>query len=722
MTTRTKKVILGLLIAVVVLVGLRFFFISRNTANTQHNNAETDLGIEGYSQLSRYAVTDGSDYINSALAGLLGEIQVTSSQQDQTGISIAGEHGSYDGWYTANSFAVYRMPSELPLEDNAQLQQQASDIIKQLGWETAELTFEQKTATLYCAVFQPQLNGVPLDGFRLSLWMDADGIQRIEATGYIHIVEKIQTYDLASMYSSEAVILQFDDVFSEDAQQRNRRLPRLGYPTLTYARSEEKPGQLILAWKLTFEESYKDSNGENARQSGYYLIDAEQLSVISRVEDDESTGLVLFREWETIVRCILGPEYAVDVAESTHTPDLTVTITGPDVSYTGSASQDKYLKFRRESIGAETTMPTDSEIKERAGELAEALGTVLLDEPQICRNSARTEVYFYLGSTQNNGVCLLYDTWGLLSAELLTGAVPQSEIPEGAIGSYVLPSAQVDESILMALQNGGLTFQCDVELPKTPVSIPSYTVESIATDCDTLLRTVFGQDCDYVLESNATGSHCMLETEAGVYAVSCSPKRFCVLRMEHSGEELSCDEEDIAELAEKITKIPNLNVFQGTYEKSYMLYDDTVQLLYQEKLDGIPISTHSYYLSGMEGSVKGTCLILTYDSYGLVKIELERPGKIISTGTDITGMLSAEEALELVTDSMEGSNMNAVQVIRSIQLVYLNPVNDGGEVFPAWEISYDFYTFGGTNDEIDVCAGEYVYLIDAISGTLYAYH
>lgn len=722
MAARKIKIVCIILVIVTVLLGLKLLF-SRRVAETQQGRGEEKLGIEGYSQLSSYVIAEDPDSIKDALTALLGEIDAVS-QPDRTEISVSGAGGIYEGWYTANSFAAYRMPSELPLEDSSQLRQQAVETIGQLGWETAEPVFEQITDKLYYAAFQPQLNGVPLDGFQISLWLDADGIQRIEATDYIHIAEEGSVYDLASMYSGDAVILRLDDVFSDDARQRNRQLPRLGYPMLTYTQSEEKPGQLFLAWKLEFEESYQDANGEAARQSGYYLVDAEQLSVIRRVEEEESGGLVLFREWETIIRCILGLEYTVDVAESENTADLTITVTGPGGSYTGVAAQDEYLKFCRDSVGTGTARPTDEEIQALAGGLAEALDTVLLKEPLIYRNGARMEVYFYLGSTQNNSVCLLYDAQGLLSAELLTGTVLQSEIPDGAAGTYTVPAAQVDERILAPLQNGGLAIQCDAELPETPDSVPAYTVEAITMDCDSLIRAVFGQDCDYVLEPDANGSHCYHETAEGIYVINCEPDwgRFSILRTEPAGAELSYEEEDFVELAETIIGLPGLDIFQGTYEKKYMLSFDKTQLLYQVNLEGVPVSPRSYYLSGMEGSVKGTYFSLSYDSYGLYSLEIRKPEKATPTGTDITGILSADRALALVESQMGGSSVDAVQVIRSIQLVYLRPAQDSDELIPAWELSYDMYTFSGTNDEVDVCTGEYQYLIEAVSGQLYSYH
>ena len=614
------------------------------------------------------------------------------------------------------------MPSELPLEDGENPRQQAPAIIGKLGWEAGEPVSESTTARLYSAVFQPRCSDVPLDGFQISLWLDAEGIQRIEAVGWLQIVEAGERYDLASMLSSDAILLQFDDRFSEDARQRNRRLSRLEHPALTYVRSEEKPDELMLAWKLAFVESMEDANGEITRQSGYYLVDAEQPAVIRRVEGETNGGLVFFRDWETIVRCILGPEYTVEVGERAEGTDLAVTITGPGGSYTGAASLDESLKFSRESVSGKTAIPTDGEIQTLAKGLAEDLGTVLPSEPLIYQDGARMEVYFYLGSTQNNCVYLLYDGQGLLSAELLSGTALQPEVPDGAIGTYTVTAQQIDEGILAALQNGGLTIQCDVELPKTPDRVPSYTIERIPMDYDALIRTVFGPDCDCVLETDATGFHCQLNTAEGVYAVACSPGWFAVLRTEPPQEVGTRKEEDFVKLAEEMMETPGLEVFQGSYEESYVFSDHTTQLLYEEKANGIPISTHSYYLSGMDGSVKGTHLILRYDTCGLNQIVIRRPSRVIPTDGEHTGLLSADKALELVKDHMEGASVDAVQVIHSIRLVYLNPGEDGGELIPAWEIPYDFYTFGGTKNEIDICTGEYTYLVDAISGQLYAYH
>ena len=440
------------------------------------------------------------------------------------------------------------------------------------------------------------------------------------------------------------------------------------------------------------------------------------------MEGETNGGLVLFRDWETIVRCILGPEYTVEVGERAEGTDLAVTITGPGGSYTGVASLDESLKFSRESVSGKTAIPTDGEIQVLAKGLAEELETVLPSEPLIYQDGARMEVYFYLGSTQNNCVYLLYDGQGLLTAELLSGTARQPEAPDGAIGTYTVTAQQIDESILAALQNGGLTIQCDVELPKTPDRVPSYTIERIPMDYDTLIRTVFGPDCDCVLETDATGFHCQLNTAEGVYAVACSPGWFAVLRTEPPQEVGTRKEEDFVKLAEEMMETPGLEVFQGSYEESYVFSDHTTQLLYEEKANGIPISTHSYYLSGMDGSVKGTHLILRYDTCGLNQIVIRRPSRVIPTDGEHTGLLSADKALELVKDHMEGASVDAVQVIQSIRLVYLNPGEDGGELIPAWEIPYDFYTFGGTKNEIDICTGEYTYLVDAISGQLYAYH
>lgn len=718
----SKKKAVWVLLTVGAVAVILSAFLARRNVNLQRSDPGVRLGIEGYTALSHYVIADDPDSIRDALTGLLGEMDITSNQQDQTEFSIAGNQGIYEGWYTADGFAVYRIPSELPLRDDGQLQQQALDAIGQLGWKEAELVSQRTTSELYYAVFQPQRNGVPLDEFQISLWLDAAGIQRMEAIGYIHIVEEDRTYDLASMFSGDAILLQFDDVLSEDARQRNRRLPRLEYPVLTYVRAEEKPGELILAWRLAFVESYTDPNGEVTRQSGYYLVDAEQPAVIQRVEDTASNGLILFQNWEAIVRCILGPEYAVDVGESEDASDLAVTITGPGGGYSGVATLYEFLKFSRDSGGAETPIPRDEEIQALAEGLAEALGTVLSGKPLIYRSDASVEIYFYLGSTQNNSVYLLYDTQGLRSAELLTGTVLKPAVPESAVGSYTTAADQIDQSILTALQNGGLTIQCDVELPETPDRVPSYIVESIPMDCDALIRTVFGQDCDYVLETDATGFHCELQTTEGSYAVAYHPSRFAVLRTRPSGEEVFCQEQDIAGLAERIMELPGLDVFHGAYEKSYVFFDDTTRLLYRERLEDIPISTHVYYLAGMDGSIKGTYLSLNYDSYGLASIEIKHPSKAIRTGTETTEMISAGDALEIVKKRMGGASVNAVQVIRSIQLVYLNPAEDGEALFPIWEISYDFYTFGGTKDEIDICTGEYVYLVDAVSGQCYTNH
>lgn len=719
MAVRKKKTV-WILLAAAALVGLALF-LSRCGGEARPGGGETSLGIDGYSELSHYVVAEEPDVIKGALTELFGEMDATPSQ-DRTEISLSGSQGNYEGWYTANSFAVYRMPSELPLENGENQRQQASEIIGKLGWEAGEPVSEGTTARLYSAVFQPRRNDVPLDGFQISLWLDAEGIQRLEAVGWLHIVEAGERYDLASMLSSDAILLQFDDRFSEDARQRNRRLSRLEHPVLTYVRSEEKPDELILAWKLAFAESTEDANGEITRQSGYYLVDAEQPAVIRRVEGETNGGLVLFRDWETIVRCILGPEYTVEVGERAEGTDLAVTITGPGGSYTGVASLDESLKFSRESVSGKTAIPTDGEIQTLAKGLAEELGTVLPSEPLIYQDGARMEVYFYLGSTQNNCVYLLYDGQGLLSAELLSGTAQQPEVPDGAIGTYTVTAQQIDEGILAALQNGGLTIQCDVELPQTPDRVPSYTTEGISMDYDALIRTVFGPDCDYVLEPDAIGFHCQLNTAEGGYAVTCCPGWFAVLRTEPPQEAGTRKKGDFVKLAEEMMETPGLEVFRGPYEEAYVFSDNTTQLLYEEKADGTPISTHSYYLSGMDGSVKGTHLILRYDTCGLTQIVIRRPSRVNPTGGEHTGLLSAEKALELVKDHMEGASVDAVQVIQSIRLAYLNPGEDGGELIPVWEIPYDFYTFGGTKNEIDICTGEYTYLVDAISGQLYAYH
>lgn len=735
MATKRKKAAWAVLAVVAVLVILGVFFFRRSTESPS-GDAETRLGIEGYSSLSRYVIADDPDFIRDTLTGLLGEMVPTSKQQDRTAFSIAGAQGTYEGWYTADVFSVYRIPSELPLPDDGQLRQQALDTMGQLGWADATLVSERTAAGLYSAVFQPQLGGVPLDGFQIALWLDAEGLQRIDAAGYIHVVEEDSVYDLASMYSRDAILLQFDDVFSEDARQRGRRLPWLETPVLTYVRTEEKPDELILAWKLAFEESYTDSNGEMTRQSGYYLVDAENPAVIARVEAAASGGLIPLRDWETIVRCILGPEYTVEVRESEDTPDLAVTITGPGGDYSGTASTDEYLKFSRDSAGADVPTPTDEEAQALAEELAEALGTVLSDKPLIYRHEAGAELYFYLGSSQNNSVYLLYDAQGLQSAELVTGMVlrpaePAADVApdpaelENVVGSYTVAAAEIDADILTALQNGGLTIRCDAELPEAPERVASYTTESVPLDCDALIRTVFGQDCDYVLEADAAGYHCTLQTAAGSYAVVYNvynARRFGVLRTSPSGAEASSEEENIAALAERIMALPGLDAFHGTYEKSYETFDGTTRLLYQERLEGIPVSSHPYYLTGMEGPTHGTTFSLNYDSYGLTSIEIERPIQAIPTGTEITGMISASDALEIVKSQMEGASVNAVQVIRSVQLVYVNPVEDGGALSPTWELSYDFYTFGRTTDEVDIDTGEYVYLVDAVSGQCYAKH
>ena len=286
------------------------------------------------------------------------------------------------------------------------------------------------------------------------------------------------------------------------------------------------------------------------------------------------------------------------------------------------------------------------------------------------------------------------------------------------IGLYYTAPDAIAPDILQNLQAGGLVFRCEAELPDAPEKVAHYRYAPIQLNQDALLQTLFGAEYSFTHENHADGVRGRLSTDVGTYYVLFSNgTRFYTDR--EKGE--ACRYGDgLASLPSELSDLLGIEV--QLWRTGYSCDEEIPRSEYAQMLGGIPISEHTYYIGNDEGTGHGSQFCISYDDSGLKRLVLDYLTEVEPTGEAYTDLLSAEDALQIVQAQMSGSSVNAVQVIKSCRLVYLNPLERGEEMIPAWAIYYDFYTLDQERWVVKVNAGEYAYLVNAVDGTLYSYH
>ena len=235
---------------------------------------------------------------------------------------------------------------------------------------------------------------------------------------------KQKAYDLTNMMDVSGVFQNASEQIETYAKENGRRLPRTGKPELVYTTSETQ-NELILAWKITFEESYQNTNGEETRVPGYYLIDAVTGDILDRVEEEVKTGRINFRDWNALIGCMLGPDAEIDISEAEDGAGLQLSVWNGDDTYTGTISTNKFLKFQRTSAGIPQWLPSDDDILKLRNKLMETLHIEIASDPLMERDTEGVDVYFYFGTMQNNSIYLHYDTYGRQSVQMVAGEVLQ---------------------------------------------------------------------------------------------------------------------------------------------------------------------------------------------------------------------------------------------------------------------------------------------------------
>lgn len=683
------------------------------------------IGIAGYSDLSTYAVTASDQtQMRNLLGNLFPDLTIPSEEEVRTIVTAE----PYSGWYAAQACEVYRTPSEQPLPDSGEMKRQADEIIQKIPWDEVVFVLEEQNDTVYHTVCGLQLQQVPINGAQIDLWLDADGLQRLSIIGWPGSLEKQQAYDLTNMMDASGIFQSSNEQIEAYAKEKERRLPRTGTPELVYTASETQD-ELLLAWKITFEESYQNTNGEETRVPGYYLLDAVTGDILDRVEEEAKTGRIDFRDWNALIGCMLGPDAEIDISEAEDGAGLQLSVWHGDDTYTGSISTNKFLKFQRTSTGIPQWLPSDEDIFKLRNKLMEALHIEIASDPLMERDTEELDVYFYFGTMQNNSVYLRYDAYGLQSVEMVAGEVLRSVQDPFDLEYESLPSVGVEHTTIEhleaeaanALQQGGMQIIVSAELPETPKELPIYTAEFTPVDSDAILRTVFGENALAAWEEDSTGRHFLLETEQGTYAGAETGAYLNIGRI--SKEAVPCTEKEAAALGEQLRTISQLNHFSKAYEKFGISANGQIRLSYPLQLEGVPVSEQSFYSNSKDQAGYGTCFQIEYDANGLSAIHIQQPVLAHRTAQREPNLISAKEAVEIVENSMKQAAGNMVQVICDVELNYLNPIENGEQMIPVWKVGYDTIRFAiNSATEVDINSKEYAYLVDARTGQLYSYH
>lgn len=288
------------------------------------------------------------------------------------------------------------------------------------------------------------------------------------------------------------------------------------------------------------------------------------------------------------------------------------------------------------------------------------------------------------------------------------------------IGMVTMALEDADPSIAAALQDGGLNLRCEAELPDTPESLSEYRYTILPLDADALFQLVLGEDYTLDLEPDAVGEHGTLTpvSGAGTYYMNTTPGIGCFLQ--HKSGAVCRSGDSLASLPAELADLLGIEITPR--RTGYACFNGLPCVEYAQLLDGVPVSSNSYYVGNDEGTGHGAVFQIFYDNISLKKLQLEYLVKAEPTGETYRGLLSAADALEIVRNRMDGASVNAVQIITECRLVWLPAIEQGDPLIPAWELCYDMYNLDHSGRWVYANYNEYVYRVDALDGTMYGFH